>query len=61
MNQLRHTAATEIRKVFGLKEDAGAVLGHSKLDTTEIYAQRNAELARTVALKIGVTRTPGCG
>ena len=51
-NQLRHSAATEIRKVFGL-EDAGAVLGHSKLDTTEIYAQRNAELARTVAMKIG--------
>lgn len=36
--QLRHNAATSIRKRFGL-EFAQAVLGHSKADTTEIYAQ----------------------
>jgi integrase len=51
-NQLRHTAATEIRKTFGL-EGAGATMGHSKLDTTQIYAEKNMNLAREIAKKIG--------
>ncbi len=51
-NRLRHSAATEIRKKYGL-ESAQCVLGHAKADTTEIYAERDAELAREVARKIG--------
>jgi integrase len=51
-NQLRHTRATEVRKTFGI-EAAGAILGHSKLSTTEIYAEKNLAQATEVALKIG--------
>lgn len=36
-NQLRHTAATEIRKIAGV-ETSQTVLGHADLRTTEIYA-----------------------
>jgi site-specific recombinase XerC len=32
---------------------AGAVLGHSRLETTQIYAERNTELAVRVAEKTG--------
>ena len=51
-NQLRHTAATEIRRDFGL-EAAQIILGHSKADTTEIYAERDAEKAIKIVNKIG--------
>ena len=51
-NQLRHAAGTEIRKRRGL-EAAQVVLGHSKADTTQIYAERDYELARSAMLEIG--------
>jgi integrase len=51
-NQLRHTAATQIRKRFGL-ESAAATLGHSEIGTTQIYAERDTDLAVRVALAIG--------
>jgi integrase len=51
-NQIRHTRATEIRKERGI-EAAGAVLGHAHLNTTEIYAEVNLELARKVAAEMG--------
>jgi len=51
-NRLRHAAATEVRRQFGL-EAAQVVLGHSRADVTQTYAERDAALARTVALKIG--------
>ena len=51
-NQLRHAAATEVRKKFGL-EAAQVLLGHSKADTTEIYAERDRALAADVARQIG--------
>jgi integrase len=51
-NRLRHTAATEIRKLAGL-EAAGAVLGHSRLATTEIYAEKNMALAASIAERLG--------
>lgn len=51
-NQLRHAAATEIRRAHGL-EAAQVLLGHSRADVTQIYAERNSELAETVAAKIG--------
>lgn len=50
--QLRHTAATVIRAKFGL-EAAQVVLGHSKADVTEIYAEKDFALARRVAVEVG--------
>ena len=49
---LRHTAATEIRKRYGL-EEAQVVLGHSTARITEIYAEKNVALAAEVARAIG--------
>lgn len=51
-NQLRHLRATEARKAFGL-EAAQVLLGHAKADVTQIYAEKNGELAATVAAAIG--------
>jgi len=51
-NQLRHTFATRVRKQHGL-EAAQVLLGHSRADVTQIYAERNEELAVAVAAKIG--------
>ncbi|MCA8989787.1 MAG: site-specific integrase, partial [Planctomycetaceae bacterium] len=51
-NQLRHTYATIIRKRFGL-EAAQILLGHSKADVTQIYAERDAKLAEKVAREVG--------
>jgi integrase len=51
-NQLRHTYASEVRKEYGL-EAAQCVLGHSRADVTQIYAERNESLAVQVAAKIG--------
>ncbi len=50
--QLRHSFATRVRKEHGL-EAAQVLLGHSKADVTQIYAERNEELAASVAAKIG--------
>ncbi len=51
-NQLRHSAATEIRRKFGL-EAAQVTLGHSKADVTQVYAERDNALAASVARQIG--------
>jgi integrase len=51
-NQLRHSAATEIRKRFGL-EAAQTILGHSKADVTQVYAERDYALAARVAKEVG--------
>lgn len=51
-NQLRHAAATEVRKVFGI-EAAQSMLGHSSLNTTEIYAERDFEKASAIVAKLG--------
>lgn len=51
-NRLRHTAATAIRKAFGL-EAAQVALGHAAADTTQIYAERDFAKARAVAAEIG--------
>ncbi|MFV0444200.1 MAG: tyrosine-type recombinase/integrase [Planctomycetaceae bacterium] len=50
--QLRHSAATEIRKHFGI-ESAGAVLGHARLETTEIYAEKNLLKHQEVMREVG--------
>lgn len=51
-NQLRHTAGTEIRKKFGL-EASQVVLGHTNAKVTEIYAERNMDLAREIMAQVG--------
>ena len=51
-NQIRHTAGTEFRREFGL-EAAQTILGHSRANTTEIYAERDERKAIEVARQIG--------
>jgi integrase len=51
-NQLRHSFATKVRKQHGL-EAAQVLLGHTRADVTQVYAERNEELAVMVAAKIG--------
>jgi len=51
-NQIRHSAATEIRQKFGL-EAAQVALGHSRMNTTEIYAEKNRDLGERVAREVG--------
>jgi len=51
-NRLRHSAGTEIRRRYGL-EAAQVVLGHAKADVTQVYAERDIELARRVIREVG--------
>jgi integrase len=51
-NQLRHNAATSIRKEFGL-EAAQVILGHSELGVTQVYAERDVAKAIAVAKQVG--------
>jgi integrase len=51
-HQLRHNAATRLRRDYGL-EAAQVILGHRTLTATQIYAERNAEAARTVMASVG--------
>ena len=51
-HRLRHTRATEIRKRYDV-EAAQVILGHSKPDTTLVYAERDLEKAREVMREIG--------
>jgi integrase len=51
-HQLRHNAATYVRRTFNA-EGARVYLGHSHLKTTEIYAERDIELAREIARRMG--------
>lgn len=50
--RLRHTAATEIRARYGA-EAAKVALGHSRLDTTEIYAERDRQKYAAVMVEMG--------
>lgn len=51
-NQIRHSAATDIRARFGL-EGAATVLGHLKPDTTLIYAERDLATAEKIMREVG--------
>ncbi|HBE67302.1 MAG TPA: integrase [Planctomycetaceae bacterium] len=51
-NQLRHNAATEIRKQFGL-DAASVILGHSEVGVTQVYAEADKLKAIDVASRIG--------
>jgi integrase len=59
--RLRHNAATEIRKEFGL-EAASAFLGHRIVETTQIYSDTNSRKALEVASslsRLGLRRRIG--
>lgn len=51
-HQLRHLAATELRRQFGL-EVAQVVLGHARADVTQVYAERDEAKAREAMAKVG--------
>jgi site-specific recombinase XerD len=51
-HQLRHTAATELRKQYGV-EVARAVLGHAHVAATEIYAEVDQQVASRIAAERG--------
>jgi integrase len=51
-HQLRHTAATELRKQHGL-EAAQVILGHKTLTVTQVYAEKNVEAAKRVMTLVG--------
>lgn len=51
-HQLRHARGTLVRSKFGI-EAAQAILGHSDLDATQIYAQRSMDLAWQAAREMG--------
>ncbi len=51
-NRLRHTAATEVRREFGL-EAAQVILGHSQANVTQVYAERDLAKGLAVAKAIG--------
>ena len=51
-NQLRHSAATFLRKEFGI-EVARIILGHSSAAVTEVYAELDQARAMEVMAQIG--------
>ncbi len=51
-NQLRHSRATLLRKKYGV-EGSRVSLGHAKVETTEIYAEKDVALAIQIALETG--------
>ncbi|MCE9519669.1 MAG: site-specific integrase [Verrucomicrobia bacterium] len=51
-NRLRHTAGTNVRARFNV-EGAQAILGHSNLRTTEIYAEKNHKIATKIMSAMG--------
>jgi integrase len=50
--QIRHSRATEVRKQHGL-EAAQVALGHKNANITEVYAERNLDLAIQIAKESG--------
>jgi hypothetical protein len=50
-NRLRHNRATELRR-YGL-DVAKTVLGHRKVETTLIYAERDFQAAKELVARIG--------
>ncbi len=51
-HQLRHTAASKVREEFDL-ETVRLILGHSRIETAQIYAEIGHERALEVVQKIG--------
>jgi len=51
-HQLRHNAATRLRKDFGL-EAAQVILGHRTLTVTQVYAEKNITAAQRIMGEVG--------
>ena len=51
-NQLRHSVGTKVRRAFGL-DTAKAILGHSSVTPTQVYAEQDQAAAADAMLKIG--------
>lgn len=51
-HQLRHNAATKVRKEHGL-EAAQVILGHSNANVTQVYAERDLAKAMQAAKELG--------
>jgi integrase len=51
-HQLRHNAATELRREFGL-EAARIILGHNSTAVTEIYAEKDEQQAIAAIVEVG--------
>ena len=51
-NQLRHNAATYLRKQFGI-EAARVLLGHSSAAVTEVYAELDLAKAAEIRAQVG--------
>ena len=51
-HQLRHNAATELRKEFGI-EAARIILGHRSAAITEVYAEKDEQQAIEAVTKVG--------
>lgn len=51
-HQLRHNAATELRRQFGV-DVARAVLGHTSVDMTEVYAEIDVTAAERAIAQVG--------
>lgn len=49
--QIRHSVATMVRQLHGL-EAAQAMLGHSSIEATQIYAEKRTDLAAQIASKM---------
>jgi integrase len=52
-HQLRHNAATYLRKEFGL-ETARIILGHKSAVITEVYAEMDQQKAMAAVVKVGI-------
>lgn len=52
VHQLRHSASLTFKREFGL-EGARAALGHATVDMSAVYAGRDIEAAKEVALGVG--------
>lgn len=50
--QLRHSAGTRFRRLFGL-ETARVLLGHDRTSTTELYAEKPAQVAADAMRRVG--------
>ena len=51
-HQLRHSAATNLRRTYGL-EPAQVILGHKTLTVTQVYAEKNVEAAMRIMGEVG--------
>lgn len=52
-NQLRHLVAREFRQRYGIEAAQVVVLGHSRAEVTQVYAERDMEKAEAVMREVG--------